>query len=71
MKVGGTQRRLLGALTFFLVSASARCLRTFFSSADFRVRDSGTTNFLGLGGGLGAAARRADPRVGRAWTTSR
>jgi hypothetical protein len=41
MNVGGTQRRLAGALIFF--GFDARCAFSFcFSAADFRVLDSGT-----------------------------
>ena len=41
MKVGGTQRRLAGALTFF--GFDPRCAFSFcFSAAVFRVLDSGT-----------------------------
>src|SRR3954452_23456723 len=62
MKVGGTQRRLDGALTF--LALAARCLLTFcLASADFRVRDSGTTSLpTGLGRLRPAGSAPGQPR---------
>src|SRR3954452_16447712 len=74
MKVGGTQRRLDGALTFldlaapclltFFLASAARCLLTFcLASADFRVRDSGTTSLpTGLGRLRPAVSAPGQPR---------